>query len=116
MIFVALRMLTFDTAKYLGLIFTIASSTFLISQQASVFVSLMTRTTSQIRDVSDASVWVAHREHRYIDEIKPMPQSALTEVRGVEGVKWAVRLYRGLSRARAGDGTFRTCITMGVDD
>ncbi|HYD02263.1 MAG TPA: ABC transporter permease [Phycisphaerales bacterium] len=116
MLFVALRMLTFDTAKYLGLIFTVAFSTFLISQQASVFASLMTRTTSQIRDVSDASVWVAHPEHRYIDEIKPMSQSALTDVRGVEGVKWAVRLYRGLSRAKAGDGTFRTCITMGVDD
>jgi putative ABC transport system permease protein len=116
MFFVALRMLTFDTAKYLGLIFTVAFSTFLISQQASVFASLMTRTTSQIRDVSDASVWVAHPEHRYIDEIKPMPESALTDVRGVEGVKWAVRLYRGLSRAKAADGTFRTCITMGVDD
>lgn len=116
MFFVALRMLTFDTAKYLGLIFTVAFSTFLISQQASVFASLMTRTTSQIRDVSDASVWVAHPEHRYIDEIKPMPESALNDVRGVDGVKWAVKLYRGLSRAKAPDGTFRTCITMGVDD
>ncbi|MBL0927565.1 MAG: ABC transporter permease [Phycisphaerales bacterium] len=116
MLFVALRMLTFDTAKYLGLIFTVAFSTFLISQQASVFASLMTRTTSQIRDVSDASVWVAHPEHRYIDEIKPLSENALTEVRGVEGVKWAVRLYRGLSRAKAADGNFRTCITMGVDD
>lgn len=116
MFFVAMRMLTFDTAKYLGLIFTVAFSTFLISQQASVFASLMTRTTSQIRDVSDASVWVAHPEHRYIDEIKPLSENALTEVRSVDGVKWAVRLYRGLSRAKAGDGTFRTCITMGVDD
>jgi len=116
MFFVALRMLTFDTAKYLGLIFTVAFSTFLISQQASVFASLMTRTTSQIRDVSDASVWVAHPEHRYIDEIKPLSDSALIDVRGIEGVKWAVRLYRGLSRAKSSDGTFRTCITMGVDD
>lgn len=116
MTFLALRMLMFDTAKYLGLVFTIAFSTFLISQQASVFVSLMTRTTSQIRDVTDASVWVAHPEHRYIDEIKPLPASALTQVRGVEGVEWAVRLYRGLSRARAEGGAFRTCITMGVDD
>jgi len=116
MIFVALRMLTFDTAKYLGLIFTIAFSTFLISQQASVFASLMTRTTSQIRDAVDARVWVAHQEHRYIDEIRPLPESALTEVRGVDGVQWAVRVYRGLSRVKASDGTFRSAITMGVDD
>jgi putative ABC transport system permease protein len=116
MIFVAVRMLMFDTPKYLGLIFTIAFSTFLISQQASVFASLMTRTTSQIRDVSDASVWVAHPEHRYIDEIRPLPETALQAVRGVPGVQWAVRLYRGLSRIKAEDGTFRTAITMGVDD
>lgn len=116
MFFVALRMLTFDTAKYLGLIFTVAFSTFLISQQASVFVSLMARTTSQIRDAADASVWVAHPEHRYIDEIKPLPESSLNAVRSVDGVQWAVRLYRGLSRAKAPDGTFRTCITVGVDD
>jgi putative ABC transport system permease protein len=113
---IALRMLMFDTAKYLGLIFTISFATFLISHQASVFASLMSRTTSQIRDVSDASIWVAHPEHRYIDEIKPMPERALTDVRRVAGVAWAVRLYRGLSRAQTPDGKFRTCITMGVDD
>jgi putative ABC transport system permease protein len=109
-------MLFFDTPKYLGLVFTVAFSVFLVSQQASVFASLMSRTTSQIRDVVDAKVWVAHPEHRYIDEIKPMPESALAAVRGVDGTAWAVRLHRGLSRARAADGTFRTCITMGVDD
>lgn len=116
MLFVALRMLTFDTPKFLGLIFTVAFSTFLISQQASVFASLMARTTSQIRDVADASLWIAHPEHRYIDEIKPIPDADLDRVRSTPGVAWAVPLYRGLSRARADDGSFRTCITMGVDD
>ena len=44
--FVALRMLTGDRAKYLGLIFSTAFATFLIAQQASIFTGLMLRTAS----------------------------------------------------------------------
>jgi putative ABC transport system permease protein len=49
--FLALRMLT-------GLIFSIAFASFLISQQASIFIGLMSRTTSQVTDVVDADIWV----------------------------------------------------------
>jgi putative ABC transport system permease protein len=49
--FLALRMLT-------GLIFSIAFASFLISQQASIFIGLMSRTTSQVIDVVDADIWV----------------------------------------------------------
>jgi hypothetical protein len=56
--FVALRMLTGDRAKYLGLIFAIASCTFLLENQTSIFASILKRTGSQILDVTDADVWV----------------------------------------------------------
>src|SRR2546428_738619 len=39
--FVALKMLTGDRAKYLGLIFAIAFSSFLIAHQASIFARIM---------------------------------------------------------------------------
>jgi len=38
--FVALRMLTGDRAKYLGLIFAIAFCTFLLENQTSIFASI----------------------------------------------------------------------------
>lgn len=41
---VALQMLMGDRAKYLGLIFTIAFSSFLIAQQLSIFARIMDRT------------------------------------------------------------------------
>jgi putative ABC transport system permease protein len=116
MTFVALRMLFHDTAKYLGLVFAVAFSTFLISQQSSVFTSLLMRTTSQIRDVPDAEVWVMREGTEYIDELEPLSDNALTAVRGASGVDWAVRLYRGLPRAKGEDGRFRAVILMGVDD
>lgn len=114
--FVALRMLTGDRAKYLGLIFAVAFSAFLISHQASIFSGLMSRVTSQIKDVSDAQIWVMDPETQYIDEVKPLADDALPAVRGVEGVAWAVRLSRTLPTAKAANGKFRTVICMGVDD
>jgi hypothetical protein len=56
--FVALRMLTGDRAKYLGLIFAIAFSSFLIAQQVSIFAGLLNRMRSQILDITDGDIWV----------------------------------------------------------
>ena len=54
--FIALKMLTGDRAKYLGLIFAIAFCTFLLENQTSIFASILNRTGSQILDVTDADV------------------------------------------------------------
>jgi len=113
--FVAIRMLTGDRGKYLGLIFAIALSSFLIAQQSSLFLGLMDRTRSQIRDVSEADLWVMDRATQYVDEIYPLRDDALYMVRGVEGVRWAVPFFKGQAVARAMDGRFRSVILIGVD-
>ena len=46
----------FTDAHRLNLFDRLAS--FLISQQASIFIGLMSRTTSQVIDVVDADIWV----------------------------------------------------------
>ncbi|MBL8227889.1 MAG: FtsX-like permease family protein [Bryobacterales bacterium] len=114
--FVAWQMLTGDKAKYLGLIFAVAFSTFLMSHQVSIFVGLMDRTRSQIKDVRDASIWVMDGKTQYLDEVKALTDQDLYRIRGVEGVEWAVPLYKGVSRAKTPDGRFRGVILMGLDD
>ncbi len=114
--FVAWQMLTGDRAKYLGLIFAIAFSTFLMSHQSSIFAGIMDRTRSQIKDVRDARIWVMDAKTQYADEVKALTDQNLFRIRGVEGVEWAVPLYKGLSRAKGPDGGFRAVILMGVDD
>jgi putative ABC transport system permease protein len=113
---VALRMLTGDRSKYLGLIFGVGFATLLMSQQVSIFVGIMRRTASQILDVRDADVWVMDNKVRYIDEVPGLPDTDLHRVRGVPGVAWAVRMYKGQVRARLSDGNFRTVILFGLDD
>ncbi|MBS1873738.1 MAG: ABC transporter permease [Acidobacteria bacterium] len=115
--FVAWQMLTGDRAKYLGLIFAIAFSTFLMSHQTSIFCGLMDRTRSQINDVTDATIWVMDPQTQYLDEVKALSDQDVYRVRGVDGVDWAVPLFKGASRAKVyGDGKFRAVIVMGLDD
>ncbi len=114
--FVAVRMLTGDRAKYLGLIFAIAFSTFLIAQQVSIFAGLLDRIRSQILDVWDADIWVMDPATQYVDEVFPLRDDALYRVRGVPGVRWAEPLFKGQPVARAHNGRFRAVILMGLDD
>ena len=98
--FVALRMLTGDRVKYLGLIFAIAFCTFLLENQTSIFASILKRTGSQILDVTDADVWVMDAKTEYFEQTKALKDTDLTRVRGVNGVEWAVKLFKGYPVAR----------------
>jgi putative ABC transport system permease protein len=112
----ALRMLTGDRAKYLGLVSAIAFSSMLMSQQMSIFCGLMLRTASVIQDMPGVDIWVTDPKLQNVDEIKPLRGDDLYRVRGVPGVAWAVRLYKGQARVRADDGTYRVSVLLGLDD
>jgi putative ABC transport system permease protein len=113
---VALRMLTGDTTKYLGIVFGVAFATLLMSQQMAIFCGLMRNTTSQVRDIEGGDIWVMDRSVQFVDDVKPMSEGKLQLVRGTPGVAWAVRLYKGIAKARLGDGNFQQMILIGVDD
>jgi putative ABC transport system permease protein len=114
--FVALKMLIGDRAKYLGIIIGLTFASLLITQQGAIFVGLMTRTYGFITDTGLPNLWVMDPKVQFIDDIKPLQDTELYRVRGVEGVEWAVPLYKGLIKARLEDGTFQTCIVVGLDD
>ena len=114
--FVALRMLTGDRSKYFGLVFAIAFCTFLLENQTSIFANILKRTASQILDVTDAEVWVMDPKTEYWEQTKALKDTDLTRVRGVPGVGWAVRLYKGAPVARTLSGKFAVCFLIGLDD
>lgn len=88
----------------------------LMSHQVSIFCGLMLRTASQVLDVRDAGIWVCDPELQSIDEIEPLSGTDLYRVRSVPGVRWAVRLSKGLGRVRTANGLYRSAIVMGLDD
>ncbi|HKE02158.1 MAG TPA: ABC transporter permease [Planctomycetota bacterium] len=114
--FIALRMLLHDRAKYLGILFGITFASLLITQQASIFCGLMTRTFGFITDTGLPDVWVMDPKVQFVDDVKPLQDTELLRVRGVEGVEWATPLYKGMLKARLDDGSYQTCIVIGLDD
>ncbi|MEB3416711.1 ABC transporter permease [Alteriqipengyuania sp. WL0013] len=113
---IAIRMLTGDRQKFFGLVFGIAFSTLLITQQLTIFVNLLERGASGVYNVGAADVWVMDPVSRTTDVNFPMPATALDRVRGVPGVEWAVPHLRAGASVRTKDGDLEGVSVIGVDD
>jgi len=116
MLWVAWKMLIGNRVKYLGIVFGVMFAALLIAQQSSIFCGLMALTVSQIRDVEGPGIWVMDKNVQFIDDIKPLADTCLFRVKGVPGVEWAVRFYKGLARARMAEGDYHQMILLGMDD
>ena len=113
---IAIRMLTGDKQKFYGLVFGIAFSTLLITQQLTIFVNLIERGGSGVYNVSSADIWVMDEVSRTTDVNFPMPSTALDSVRSVPGVEWAVPHLRAGASVRTKDGDLEGVSIIGVDD
>jgi putative ABC transport system permease protein len=98
------------------LIFAIAFCTFLLENQTSIFAGILKRTGSQILDFTDAAIWVMDAKTEYFEQTKALKDTDLARVRGVDGVEWAVKLFKGTPVARTRAGKFAACILLGLDD
>ena len=116
MLWIAIRMLTGDSQKFYGLLFGIAFSTLLITQQLTIFVNLIERGASGVFNAPDAEVWVMDPVSRTTDVKYEMPSTALDEVRSVRGVEWAVPHLRASASVRSSTGDLEGVAIIGVDD
>lgn len=116
MILVALGMLFGDRVKYVGLVFGVGFSCLLISLLLSMFNAMMWRTHALIDDMGQVNIWVMDPAVEYVEEVAPLPNTAVERVRSVAGVSWAVPLYSGALRTRLSDGRFRSVQVLGIDD
>src|SRR4051812_31306583 len=95
-----MKMLVGDRAKFFGIVLGLTFASLLITQQGSIFCGLMCRTAGQVYDITGVDLWVMDANVRYVDDVKPMIENNLYRVRGVDGVRWAVPLYKGSARAK----------------
>ena len=116
MILIALKMLLGDRTKYVGLLFGITFTSFLVTFAASYFGGMMTRSFALIADNPGTDVWVMDPAVVAIDRPINLPTSALSRVRSVEGVRSAVPLAVAQADARFPNGHFQSFQVIGVDD
>ena len=116
MLWIAIRMLTGDAQKFYGLLFGIAFSTLLITQQLAIFVNLVERGASGVYNAPEAQIWVMDPVSRTTEVKYEMPSTALDEVRSVRGVEWAVPQLRASAAVRTSTGDLEGVAIIGVDD
>lgn len=116
MIWIALRMLTGDSVKYLGMVFGVAFSTLLITQQSSIFVGLVKRASTAVNDVRVANLWIMDPRIEAVDSAWPLPDTALYRVRGVPGVAWAAPFLKSKTTIVSSELPLETAALYGVDD
>jgi putative ABC transport system permease protein len=116
MTWVALKMLMGNRGKYYAMLFGISFACMLMAQQLSLFVGLMRNTASQIRDIGGADIWVMDPSVQFVDDVTPLSDNAVYQVRSVPGVEWAVRLYKGQARSQFREGNFKQFLLLGLDD
>ncbi|WP_309603509.1 ABC transporter permease [Sphingomonas sp.] len=113
---IAIRMLTGDRVKFIGILFGVAFSTLLITQQLTIFVNLLLRGAAAVHEISTADVWVMDQAGRTSDVTLPLPATALDRVRSVPGVAWAAPLIRSGAAVRTPEGDLEPVTVIGVDD
>jgi len=113
---VAIQMLLGDRGKYIAMIMGIMFSALIMTQQPSIFMGLMTRTYAFISDTELPDIWVMDPSVEYVEQNKSLRDTELLRVRGIEGVAWAVPMFKGFVNMRLPDGSRDTIDMTGVDD
>lgn len=114
--FIALKMLLADRAKFAGLLFGIAFTSFLVTFAASYFCGFMTLGFSLISENPQTDVWVMDPAVRSVEQTINMPDSVLQRVRSIDGVRYAAPLELGNVDARFANGRFQSFQVIAVDD
>ena len=115
MLNVAMKMLKGDRAKYVGLLFGITFTSFLVTFAGSYFCGFMTRGFALISENPAADVWVMDPAVESTELTTNLPDSALSRVRSVEGVLSAAPLALATADARFPNGRFQSFQLIGVD-
>lgn len=113
---IAIKMIWGDRAKFAGLIFGIAFTSFLVTFAMSYFCGFMTWGFALISENPSADVWVMDPAVPSTELTTNLPDAALYRVRSVAGVRYAVPMELGTAEIIFPNGSFQSFQVIGVDD
>lgn len=116
MLRIAVKMLRGDRAKYWGLLFGITFTSFLVTYAGSYLGGFMTRGFALVSENPNVDVWVMDPAVESTQLTTTIPDSALSRVRSVSGVRFAMPLALATVDARFPNGRFQSFQLIAVDD
>ncbi len=116
MLRIAMKMLLGDRAKYVGLLFGITFTSFLVTFAGAYFCGFMTRGFALVGENPGADVWVMDPAVQSTEQTTNIPDSAVPRVRSIDGVLSATPLALAAVDARFPNGRFQSFQLIAVDD
>lgn len=110
----AIAMLVYDRTKLLGMVFGLAFSSLLMTQQLGVFLGVMELSRHTI-DASGADLWVCDPHAQMTTFAWPLRPADVQRVASVEGVAWASPLNIHPELVRRRDGSYDQCQIFEID-
>ncbi len=112
---IAIKLLIGDRAKFFTLVLGVTFAVFLILQMTSLFIGILTRSTSNVLNVG-AEVWVMDPTVESDRTIVPLPDYLLSAVRSMPGVAYAFPIYQGSGLVKLPNGVYQSVNIVGLDD
>jgi putative ABC transport system permease protein len=116
MVSIALKMLFGDIAKTIGLVFGIAFSVLLMTQQGGFFIGLISRSASTILDARGADIWVMDPATESAETNQPMRAVDINRIAAVPGVLFADPFTKSQVAIKTLEGRTESAALFGVDD
>lgn len=116
MMTIALKMLIGNRASCIGIIFGIFLATLLISQQAAIFLGLVSRSYRMVTDIPAPNLWVVDPVTESDMKIRGMPEGYLDIVRSIPNIAWAVPINVMDIPLITPSGIFSVAQLYGIDD
>lgn len=116
MLTIALKMLFGDITKTIGLVFGIAFSVLLMTQQGGFFIGLISRAASIVLDARSVDIWVMDPATESAEATQSLRAVDLSRVRGAPGVAAAYPLSRSPVTVKTTEGRTESATVFGLDD
>jgi putative ABC transport system permease protein len=113
---IALKMLFGDRVKYMTMLAGVTFASVIMTQQPSILSGLLSRTYSFVKDTSEPNIWVMDPGVNFVEENKHIRLINLNKIKGIEGVEWAVPMYKSMTTAKLPDGRTVSVDLTGLDD
>ena len=114
--YIALKLLWGDKAKFLGLVFGIAFTSFMITFALSYLAGFLTRGFALIDENPNVDIWVMDPSVTSTELTTQIPLSMMYRIKSIEGVAYAAPLLLKDIDIRFENGMFQKAQMIAVDD
>jgi putative ABC transport system permease protein len=101
--------------RYAAMVFGMSFAVLLITQQISIFMGVLERSTGPLQNIGGVDLWVAAEHTTYIDMVRVIGERQLPRLQSIPGVAWAKPFFSLRTIAEVPNGPFVAVDLVGID-